>query len=450
MVRRLIPIKPFHERTRRTLARAALLVGGIAPLVLVGVMTVLFWSPAYQGYLKRSWETRVGSNLGVRVRAGSLQWLAPEQFRAEDVVAFHPETDAPLVKIPKLDGLMTSQGWSVILKDPVLDGEQFESSLQLMHDGFLCKPQTREMMLAVSVPNGLSIHRGGEQVRLGQIELWMRPTADKSSIQTKFAFADQPFGEVELQVVRSHSSDDLSTSFEIVSPKSWIGIENFHAWLPPMRSLGANARFRGVLRARWGVEESDAMFQGDIDRINLGDLTGPLGSVLRGDAMASIERLNFSDGRILFAKGKLQVAQGLASTAWLRRASQWLQLPSSWESQMRESQNIESFALGIELSPEGVRLEGLLPGPSQWPPVAVKLEQGTLCTPKEVVPMSHLVAAFQSPPAGETSVDLNAMRLAAILPWPSPSKEGVETKGEGANRVNSSRITRRWEESKVR
>lgn len=192
------------------------------------------------------------------------------------------------------------------------------------------------------------------------------------------------------------------------------------------------------------------MFQGDIDRINLGDLTGPLGSVLRGDAMASIERLNFSDGRILFAKGKLQVAQGLASTAWLRRASQWLQLPSSWESQMRESQNIESFALGIELSPEGVRLEGLLPGPSQWPPVAVKLEQGTLCTPKEVVPMSHLVAAFQSPPAGETSVDLNAMRLAAILPWPTPSKEGVETKGEGANRVNSSRITRRWEESKVR
>jgi hypothetical protein len=97
-----------------------------------------------------------------------------------------------------------------------------------------------------------------------------------------------------------------------------------------------------------------------------------------------------------------------------------------------------------------VRLEGLLPGPSQWPPVAVKFEQGTLCTPKEVVPMSHLVAAFQSPPAGESSVDLNAMRLAAILPWPTQSKEGGAVKQDGVDRVNSSRITRRWEESKVR
>lgn len=442
MVRRFFKIRPLHERTRKALTRAGLLVGGAAPLLMVVVVTVFYWSPLVQNHMKRSWETRVGANLGLRIRAGSLKWLTLEQFRAEDVVAFHPETDVPMVKVRRLDGLMKPKGWSLILEDPVLDADQLEPALQLLHDGFLCKPQTRETMLALSVPNGFSLHRGGEQTRLGQIELVMKPTESQSSLLAKFAFADQPFGEVQLQVARSHDPENLATSLEIQSPKSWIGMSNFHSWLPFLRSFGEDARFRGILRAQWGGVDSDAMFQGQLDQLRLGDLTASFGSPLRGEGMASIERINLRNGKILYAKGKLEVAQGVANTAWLKRASQWLQLPSNWQSQLLESQNIEAFAAGFEISHEGLRLQGLLPGPSQWPPVAIQLGQGTVCTPKEIVPMTHLVAAVQSTTGSE--VDLNAMQLAAMLPWP-----GQET-SVGGEKPPSSRITRRWEDSKVR
>jgi len=127
-----------------------------------------------------------------------------------------------------------------------------------------------------------------------------------------------------LQVARSHDPENLATSLEIQSPKSWIGMSNFHSWLPFLRSFGEDARFRGVLRAQWGGVDSDAMFQGQLDQLRLGDLTASLGSPLRGEGMASIERINLRNGKILYAKGKLEVAQGLANTAWLKRASQWL------------------------------------------------------------------------------------------------------------------------------
>jgi hypothetical protein len=442
MVRRLIKRKPLHERTRKALTRAGLLVGGAAPFLMIVVSTVVYWSPVVQNQMKRSWESRVGANLGVRIRAGALKWMTFEQFRAEDVVAFHPETDVPLVKVRRLDGLMKPRGWSLILEDPVLDADQLEPALQLLHDGFLCKPQTRETMLALSVPNGFSLHRGGEQTRLGQIELVMKPTEAQSSLMAKFAFADQPFGEVQLQVVRSHDPENLSTSLEIQSPKSWIGISNFHSWLPVLRNFGEEAKFRGVLRAQWGGLDSDAMFQGQLDHLRMGDLTASFGSPLRGVGMASLERLNLRNGQILYAKGKLEVANGSANTAWLKRASQWLQLPSNWESQLQESQDIEAFAAGFEISHDGLRLQGLLPGPSQWPPVAIQLGQGTVCTPKEILPMTHLVAAVQSTSGSE--VDLNAMQLASMLPWPG------QEKSVGGGKPPSSRITRRWEDSKTR
>lgn len=442
MVRRFIKTKPLHERTRKALTRAGLLVGGAAPFLIVVIATLLYWSPAVQYQMKRSWESRVGANLGMRIRAGSLKWMTFEQFRAEDVVAFHPETDAPLVKVRRLDGLMKPNGWSLILEDPVLDADQLEPALQLLHDGFLCKPQTRETMLALSVPNGFSLHRGGEHTQLGHIELLMKPTEAHSSLIAKFSFVDQPFGEVQLQVVRSHAPENLSTSLEIQSAKSWIGLSNFHSWLPVLRNFGEDAKFRGLVRAKWGGGDSDAMFQGQLDHLRMGDLTASFGSPLRGVGLASFERLNLRNGQILYAKGKLEVANGSANTAWLKRASQWLQLPSNWQTQLQESQNIEAFAAGFEISDEGLRLQGLLPGPGQWPPVAIQLGQGTVCTPKEVLPLTHLVAAVQTTSGSE--VDLNAMQLAAMLPWPGQEKP------VGGEKPPSSRITRRWEESKVR
>jgi hypothetical protein len=157
--------------------------------------------------------------------------------------------------------------------------------------------------------------------------------------------------------------------------------------------------------------------------VQFADLTSPVGSPFKGIGGVSLSQLNLHDGRILYAQGKLDCQQGALQTDWIRKASQWLQLPSKWESQLSESQSIDAMSVGFELSPEGLRLSGQLPGPSQWPPVAIKLGQATVCTPKQAIPMTSLVAALQAVPglesASEGAVDLNAMQLASILPWPS-------------------------------
>jgi hypothetical protein len=429
----------LHEATRKRLVRSLLLTMGVLPMVILGLATLVFRSPYYQFKLKRDWETRVAANLGVRVEAGRFQILAPEQFIANDVVLFHPETDEPMAKVRQIAGLTKPQGWSIVVDEPQIDAGQIESTLELLHDGFLCKPLTRERMLAVSVPNGLEIYHSEGSTKLSHIEIVMKPTESVSSIISKFTYADQPFGEIQVQVVRDHTPSNLSTRIEVRSPKTWIACSNFAERLPIAKSLGGAAQFRGLMRAQWSPQGWDAIVQGELDRVQFADLTSPVGSPFKGFGSVSLDPLHISDGQILYVQGRLDCQQGSLETEWVRKAAQWLQLPSRWEQQLSESQAIDALSMSFELSPEGLRLKGQLPGPSQWPPVALKLSQATLCTPKLAVPLTNLVAALQAVPGleatGENPVDLNAMYLASILPWPKNVSESVQA--EPQQRISS-------------
>lgn len=417
----------FHEATRKRLVRAVVLCVGIFPMVLMGLATIVYWSPYYQLRLKKDWESRVSANLGVRVEAASFQLLAPEQFLASDVVLYHPETDAAMARVRQVAGLIQSRGWSLVVEDPQVDAKQLETTLALLHDGFLCKPQTRERMLSISVPRGMEIHHDQGVTALGQVEILMKPTESRSSIVSRFVYVDQPFGEIQVQVVRDHTPSNLSTRIEVRSEKSWIACSNFSDRFATLNSFGKGAQFRGVVKAQWGPQGWDAIVQGELDRVELGDLSSAVGAPLRGVGGIQLDQLNMRDGQILFAQGRLECGQGSVQTDWIRKASQWLQLPSKWDSELAESQSIEAFSCAFELSPEGLRLHGQLPGPSQWPPVAMKLGQATLCTPKQLVPLTSLVAALQAVPGfeepGRAAVDLNAMYLASILPWPQAAAE---------------------------
>lgn len=431
----------LHEATRKRLVRSILLVAGVLPSILLGLGTILYWSPYYQEHLKKDWQSRVTANLGVRVVAGQFRLLAPEQFVANDVILYHPETDAPMAKVRQVAGLIKKEGWSLVLDEPRLDASQLEATLTLLHDGFLCKPQTRERMLAISVPNGLQVHHATGATQIGQVEILMKPSENRSSIVSKFAYADQAFGDIQIQVVRDHSPANLSTKVELRSPKTWIACSNFVQRIPVLKSLGNKAQFKGVLRAQWSPEGWDAIVQGEIDRVEFAELTSPVGSPFKGLGAISFTQLNLSDGQILYAQGKLDCQQGSLQTEWIKKAAQWLELPSKWDSQLAENQSIDALSVAFELSPEGLRMQGQLPGPSQWPPVAMKLAQATLCTPKVAVPLTNLVAAVQAVPGletpGQASVDLQAMHLASILPWPNTSPSETEQKpGERVNRLS--------------
>ncbi len=433
----------LHEATRKRLVRFLFVLVGVLPTLVLAMLTVLYWSPYYQSHLKREWESRVAANLGVRVVAGQFRMLAPEQFLANEVVLYHPETDAPMAKVRQVAGLIKSQGWSLVLDGPRLDASQLDAILELLHDGFLCKPQTRERMLAISVPEGLEVHHAAGVTQLSQVEILMKPTENRSSIVSKFAYADQPFGEIQVQVLRDHAPGNLSTRIEVRSPKTWIACSNFSERLKVLKAFGEASQFRGVVRAQWSPQGWDAIVQGELDRVQFADLTSPVGSPFKGLGSVSLSQLNVCDGQILYAQGKVDCQQGALQTEWLRKAAQWLQLPSKWDSPLTVSQTIEALSVAFELGPEGLRLNGQLPGPSQWPPVAMKLSQATLCTPKAALPLTSLVAALQAVPGletpGEASVDLNAMYFASILPWPSNVPSSIPA---GSEESPSGRVSR--------
>ena len=431
----------LHQATRKRLVRAVLLLVGLAPCLLIGLATILYWSPYYQSRLKKDWESRVTANLGVRVLTGSFRLLGPQQFVANDVVLYHPETDVPMAKIRQVAGVIKPIGWSIVLDAPRLDASQLEATLGLLHDGFLCKPQTRERMLAISVPNGLQLHHLNGVTELSQVEILMKPTETRSVIVSKFAYADQPFGDIQLQVVRDHAPNHLSTRIEIRSPNAWIACSNFSEQIPWAKTLGNAAQFRGLLRAQWGPHGSDAIVEGEFDRVEFAKITSTVGSPFKGLGNVSLDQLNLSDGQIVYAQGRLECQQGSFQTQWIQKVAQWLELPSKWDSQLTENQAIDALSVSFELGPQGLRLGGQLPGPSQWPPVAIKLSQATLCTPKTPVPLTNLVAAFQAIPGpesqGQSAVDLNAMHLAAILPWPKRvSESGQDSPQQRVSRLS--------------
>jgi hypothetical protein len=96
----------------------------IAPPGILVVLSIIFSTPWYRDWEKREWERKVGRTLGIDIEAKTFRWTAPYQFHADQVEIRHPETHAILGRIGGIDGLMKTQGWSVILDEPAIDGEQ--------------------------------------------------------------------------------------------------------------------------------------------------------------------------------------------------------------------------------------------------------------------------------------------------------------------------------------
>ncbi|MEI8212101.1 MAG: hypothetical protein WCI02_08125 [Planctomycetota bacterium] len=411
-----------HESTRRAWCRGGLICFGLTPFVFVVLGGFAMMTPWYRSYQKQQWESRISDNLGVTVRTESFQITAPQQFRATRVEVRHPETNALIARVERVDGLMKPHGWSILLEDPVLDGTQMDSGLQVLHDWFLCRPQKTSNLLAIGIPNGLKVHTANGVTQLDRIELLLRPTESSSTIQSKIAFADQPFGELSICVTRDHRPEAPATRLEVSSTKIWLDCNAWIDRLPLLKNLGNDARFRGIFRCNILPDQWDASAIGDLDNVDWSAVTSAMGSPVRGHGSLHMDQLNLRDGKILRVSGEMRFRDGEMHYAWLRRLAETLQLPAEWTASERESLQVDEIGFGFALDTEGLRLQGLLPGPKHWPAVAAKLPGIILCTNPNPLSLTSLVHGLQAIPTlsePSSAVDLNAVYLTSILPWPN-------------------------------
>lgn len=419
----------MRESTRRWMCRLALVCMALLPTLAVFAASMVMMSPWYRWYQRQEWETRISDNLGVTVRTSSFQMTAPQQFFASGVEIRHPETNALLARIDRVDGLMKPHGWSILLDNPVLDGAQLESGLQVLHDWYLCRPQKSTNLLAVGIPKGLQVHSQTGVTHLDRIELLLRPTETSSTIQSKIALADQPFGEISISVTRDHNPETTATSIELSSPKTWIDCDVLSDRIAALKNLGRDAKFRGILHCNMHSSHWDASVSGDISGVDWGTATAALGSPIRSRGSLQLDQLNLRDGKILRAAGEIRCEGGEMHGGWLRRTAELFQLPSQWPSKVEDTLAVDAIGFGFQLDSDGLRLLGGLPGPSAWPPVAATLKDVTLCTTPRTESLQSLVQALQAVPSRDVPtqvVDLNAIYLTSILPWPSAIPKAPE------------------------
>jgi hypothetical protein len=386
------------------------------------ILSMVMATPWYRAWEKQCWEERVSNTLGIDVRADSFRWTAPHQFYATQVAIRHPETGALMGRIDRIDGLMKSHGWSVILDAPAIDGDQLHHGIDVIHDWFLCRPQKSNQLLAMAIPNGMTIHHGPAKTDLDRIEIVFRPTSSVSAVQVKWSHADQPFGEVSLHVSREHAAMGSSTKLELSSPNTWLPCAIANDRLPDLGVFGPNARFRGVVHYQANHQTWDARIQGEIQGVDYSVLTSRLGSPIRSNGAMVFEQLNVRDGRILLASGEFRAQSGTVSRTWLQNASQQLKLPAHLQPDATDSFGIEQLGFRFALDPSGWSMRGTLPGPANWPPVAARLGSSVLCADSTKSSLSQLVLALQPPALGNTgdvvALDAHTAALTAILPWP--------------------------------
>lgn len=421
------PFRRMHESTQRMLCRLAFVLFGATPLAVLVGLTTVSWTPWYRAWEQWSWEQRVSETLGITLRAASFRWTAPYQFQATDVEVRHPETDQLMAKIGRVDGLMKAKGWSVLLDAPAIDGEQFDQGISVLHDWFLCRPQTSSQLLALAIPNGMTIHCGKESSLLQRIDVVFRPTQTSSTIHAKWTLADQPFGEVALTISRNHAVDNASTTLELSSPNTWLPVAMVSRRYPWLSQIAPTALFRGILRGQSTSQEWDASVVGEFDRLDWAYATSTLGSPIRSHGSLVLDQLNLRDGRILFANGEFRSEGGTVSKAWMQRFSQQLALPEYWQADAAESVPVQSIGCRFRVDSNGLVLKGTLPSPPNWPAIIAQMNGSVVCSDEAIKPLQRLVVALQPIPLKngptEVQIDSATAALTAMLPWPASAQE---------------------------
>ncbi len=426
----------LHESTQRGLCRALLCLGGIVPFLAVVIASLVMATPWYRDYQRAIWEHRISESLGIAVRATAFAWTAPQQFHATGVEVRHPETQKVIARIDRIDGLMKAKGWSLILDSPALDGSQVDQGLQVLHDWFLCRPQRSASLMAIALPRGISVHYGTEVTKIDRLEVLLRPSDQTSMIQARLNLADQPFGEVTVQVSRNHGPDSTATSIELQSPQGWLPCSALSERFPVLHFLGANARFRGIIRCELQPHQWDASLNGELEQLDWGSATSVLGSPLRSLGALRLDQLNLRDGRILRAAGEFQSRGGIADKSWLQHFAKQLNLPARFSDTNGEQIAVDAIAFRWSLDTQGLVLQGLLPGPANWPPIAAQLDGTTLCTDSGTKGLQAMLYALQPPPMQPNTepavLDASTAILSAILPWPnaasSPATSSLRTR----------------------
>ena len=287
----------------------------LLPVLSVAGYSVVIATPWYQRDQKERWQRRLSENLGVDVRFKSIEFPSPHQFRADELVCFNPETGREILKIAKIKASMDRSGWLVEVESPVLNGEQLHNAMQVVHDRYLCRPQSSASLLGLLMPE-LLISDAANSTKLRNVNVGFKPTESMSKLMVSYSMEETQFPSLaSFSVERDHLAE--STHWTMNSKTAATSCKVLSELFPSLKHLGEQACFLGTIEGSQNNQHWNTTVRGDFYSIDLGKASLPFGQPLQGLGKLHIANAEFSDGSLRSVHGLVSSNSCSVDTDWL-------------------------------------------------------------------------------------------------------------------------------------
>ena len=405
--RKFTPKWQMHESSQRGLCRAAFVLLGVIPLMAVLALSAAEFIPAYQVRRAASWSAWLSNRLGVNVQIAAVELLAPDRFVLHGLKITHPESRAGLGRIRSVSVNRNAVGWNIELNGPELETRQLATTWQMIHDWFVCRPDSAGPPLHIECDE-LRVCEVGDELSLDQIAVDIYTQSERTVVGAQFRMptAAPESKPSMLRIVRQHGDRHLSTVMELDSGLNALPLSMISPVLPIVRELGPNAVFQGRVAVHqrnkaWQLNVTQSWFAG----VDFGQLTSRIDSRITGDGWLWCENLKVTDRGLLNVSGGVMVKHGRIDESLLNASQQLLGVHLPRQVQMADVRlhSFEQLRAMFEISPGVFKLAGDVEQPLERSG-ARRMEPGTLIADAagelairssyEPIPIENLVAAL--------------------------------------------------------
>lgn len=404
------------------------------PFLCVVLFSCIASTTWYHEYQRQYWETRLSNNIGMDVRLGEIEFLSPYEFRARTVRCMQPETGHEVIRIDEVKGLTQQNGWALELISSDVHGDQVPDALGKFHDWFICRPKKSAGVVAMMFRD-IRVHSHGSQRTLPNVKLGLVPTETKSTFTFTIGGESRSLdAPMRLEVVRNHTADTPSTSWDFDSANIPIPCSILVDQFPELNQLGSDASFVGRFIGAMSDHRSDAQIQGTFSNVDWERASAVLGSPIRSRGVLRLVDAKLKDGKILEASGSIEMQEGKIHYPWLRQAIASLELQDNLPKDTSDVLlPMQRAAFHFQIGHQGFALRGAIPTqPNAAYTISMELMSGVVTgqDQKRFLSMSQLsdcllsttayVGGPRNPRTSKLSDDLSAY-LARVLPWPTRS-----------------------------
>ncbi|NLE39569.1 MAG: hypothetical protein GX621_16235, partial [Pirellulaceae bacterium] len=247
----------LHDRTRRRICLSGFILLCLAPTVLVAGWAVAWRLPSHV----RAQARRIGHQLGFEVSLGRVEHLRPGAVRLFDVNIRDCEERQDVLRCPRVDAELKKRtdkkGVSrrvLILKTDTLGvgAEQLPTVGKLVRRLLELRAGNVDVDLKLDIEQiNLVSGTDASQITLTQIDGALQTVETGTKAWLYFRVPDQQMIERAAIVLnRNRDIRPPCDEFELCTGGAGLPCDLLAHGMPPMRLLGANARFQGYIHAK--------------------------------------------------------------------------------------------------------------------------------------------------------------------------------------------------------